>query len=81
VKPESKKTGFLGLPVWLLLAAAGAAAFFFLRRQEEPDFSDEAFQYETTDFSVAGENAGGEGYHGISESSDTTQSMGTDGNA
>jgi rubrerythrin len=81
VKPESKKTGFLGLPVWLLLAAAGAAAFFFLRRQEEPDFSDEAFQYETTDFSVAGENPSGEGYHGISETGDTTQSMGTDGNA
>jgi hypothetical protein len=70
-KPESKKTGFLGLPVWLLLAAGAGAAFFFLRRQEEPDFSDEAFQYETTDFGGATTDepapAPAEGYHGISE--------------
>jgi len=74
-KTESKKTGLLGVPVWLLLAVVGAAAFFFLRRQEEPDFSDEAFQYETTDF--AGESTGtpaettsdsGSGYHGIADS-------------
>jgi hypothetical protein len=70
-KPESKKTGFLGLPVWLLLAAGAGAAFFFLRRQEEPDFIDEAFQYETTDFGGATTDepapAPAEGYHGISE--------------
>ncbi len=63
-----KRTGFLGLPVWLLLAAGAAAAFVFLRRQEEPDFSDEAFEYETTDFGdlTAGQ-PDGEGYHGIAE--------------
>jgi len=83
-KPESKKTGFLGLPVWLLLAAVAGAAFMFLRRQEEPDFSDEAFQYETTDFSStdAGETGStGEGYHGISESGDSNTSYGTENNA
>ncbi|HMA37127.1 MAG TPA: DUF2383 domain-containing protein [Chloroflexia bacterium] len=70
VQPKAKRTGFLGLPVWLLLAAAAGAAFFFLRRQEEPDFSDEAFQYETADFGTTGEPSGttGEGYHGITES-------------
>ena len=55
-----------------------AAAFFFLRRQEEPDFSDEAFQYETTDFGGASDtpSATGEGYHGISESGNGSQSAG-----
>ncbi len=80
-QPKTKKTGFLGLPVWLLLAAGAGAAFFFMRRQEEPDFSDEAFEYETTDFAAGGDtDAGGsssgdsssspsgDGYHGISES-------------
>ena len=42
--------GIFGLPLWLLLAGIAAAAFFFLRRQSEPDFDDEAFQYETTEF-------------------------------
>jgi len=74
---KPRRTGMLGLPVWLLLAALAGAAFFFLRRQEEPDFSDEAFEYETTDFgTTSGEST--EGYHGISESGnsagDDTQS-------
>jgi len=80
-KPESKKTGVLGLPIWLLLAAVAGAAFFFLRRQEEPDFSDEAFQYETTDFggTGAGESSG-EGYHGLSDSNaGSTSSDGSQG--
>jgi len=69
-KPQ--RTGFVGLPIWLLLAAGAVAAFFFLRRQEEPDFSDEAFQYETTDFGSPADSAdtSGSGYHGISESGD-----------
>jgi len=81
-QPKTKKTGFLGLPVWLLLAAGAGAAFFFMRRQEEPDFSDEAFEYETTDFAAGSDTAdsstssgssdssspSGDGYHGISES-------------
>lgn len=76
-QPKTKKTGFLGLPVWLLLAAGAGAAFFFMRRQEEPDFSDEAFEYETTDFAAGGDTAdssatssppSGDGYHGSSES-------------
>lgn len=67
-KTEHKKTGLFGVPVWLLLAIVGAAAFFFLRRQEEPDFSDEAFQYETTDFTSESSSGGnGAGYHGIVE--------------
>ena len=73
---KPRRTGFLSLPVWLLLAALAGAAFVFLRRQEEPDFSDEAFQYETTDFGTAeGGDApatGGEGYHGISEGSNSS---------
>jgi len=71
-KPQ--RTGFLGLPVWILLAAVAVAAFFFLRRQEEPDFSDEAFQYETTDFGSTADSSGspgGEGYHGITEGGET----------
>jgi len=66
---KPRRTGFVGLPIWLLLAAVAIAAFFFLRRQEEPDFSDEAFQYETTDFGTPSETLGstGEGYHGITE--------------
>jgi len=83
VRPESKKTGFLGLPVWLLLAAAAGAAFMFLRRQEEPDFSDEAFQYETTDFSSTGSDTAGtgEGYHGITEAGDSPATYGTENNS
>jgi len=77
-KPQ--RTGFLGLPVWILLAVGAVAAFFFMRRQEEPDFSDEAFQYETADFGSPSDsgntsfgspsdsgNTAGSGYHGISE--------------
>jgi len=52
---EVSKSGLFGLPLWILLAALAAAAFVFLRRQSEPDFSDEAFQYETTDFDTLGE--------------------------
>lgn len=44
------KGGMFGLPLWLLLAGVAAAVFVFLRRQSEPDFSDEAFQYETSEF-------------------------------
>jgi len=44
---EVSKGGLFGLPLWLLLAGVAAAVFFFLRRQSEPDFSDDAFQYET----------------------------------
>jgi len=68
---QPKRTGFLGLPVWLLLALVAGAAFYFLRRQEEPDFSDEAFQYETTDFGTTTDETGGAGYHGITESGNT----------
>jgi rubrerythrin len=44
------KGGMFGLPLWLLLAGVAAAVFVFLRRQSEPDFSDDAFQYETSEF-------------------------------
>jgi len=47
---EVSKGGMFGLPLWLLLAGVAAAVFVFLRRQSEPDFSDEAFQYETSEF-------------------------------
>jgi len=47
---EVSKGGMFGLPLWLLLAGIAAAVFVFLRRQSEPDFSDEAFQYETSEF-------------------------------
>ena len=47
---EVSKGGLFGIPVWLLLAGVVAAVFVFLRRQSEPDFGDEAFQYETSEF-------------------------------
>jgi len=47
---EVSKGGMFGLPLWLLIAGIAAAVFVFLRRQSEPDFSDEAFQYETSEF-------------------------------
>jgi len=47
---EVSKGGMFGLPLWILLAGVAAAVFVFLRRQSEPDFSDEAFQYETSEF-------------------------------
>jgi len=47
---EVSKGGMFGLPLWLLIAGVAAAVFVFLRRQSEPDFSDEAFQYETSEF-------------------------------
>jgi len=70
VKPKTKRTGFLSLPVLIFLAAGAALAFFFLRPQGDPDFSDEAFEYETSDFGGTGDSggAGSEGYHGINES-------------
>jgi len=82
VQPKTKRTGFLGLPVWLLAAALAGAVFFFLRRQEEPDFSDEEFEYETTDFGsdASDANPGGSGYQGISDSA-STGSYGSENNA
>jgi hypothetical protein len=50
---EVSKGGLFGLPIWLVLAGLVAGVFFFLRRQSEPDFSDEAFQYETGEFDTA----------------------------
>src|SRR5215213_2784259 len=47
---EVSKGGLFGIPVWLVLAGLVAAVFVFLRRQSEPDFGDEAFQYETSEF-------------------------------
>jgi len=51
---EVSKGGLFGLPIWLLLAGLVAGIFFVLRRQSEPDFSDDAFQYETGEFDTAG---------------------------
>ena len=47
---EVSKGGLFGIPIWLLLAGIVAAVFVVLRRQSEPDFGDEAFQYETSEF-------------------------------
>ena len=46
------KGGIFGLPIWLLLTGAVAAVFFFLRRKSEPDFEDEAFQYDAGEFTA-----------------------------
>lgn len=55
---EVSKGGLFGIPVWLLLAGVVAAVFVFLRRQSEPDFGDEAFQYETSEFGADDPSAG-----------------------
>jgi len=47
---EVSKGGLFGIPIWLLLAGSVAAVCVVLRRQSEPDFGDEAFQYETGEF-------------------------------
>jgi len=50
---EVSKGGLFGLPIWIILAGIAAAVFFVLRRQSEPDFEDEAFQYETGEFDIS----------------------------
>jgi hypothetical protein len=54
---QVSKGGLFGLPIWILLAGIAAGIFVFLRRQSEPDFGDEAFQYEAEEF--GGESASG----------------------
>ena len=49
---EVSKGGLFGIPIWLLLAGIVAAVFVVLRRQSEPDFGDESFQYETSEFGM-----------------------------
>jgi len=50
---EVSRSGLFGLPIWLLLAGIVAGIFFVMRRQSEPDFDDEAFQYEAGEFDIS----------------------------
>jgi rubrerythrin len=75
---EVSKGGLFGLPVWLLLAGIAAAVFIFLRRQSEPDFGDEAFQYETSEFGAEDTSGSTAGYaSGANGGTDTQMSTPT----